>query len=66
MLRCSLALLAASGLLALSNCKKDPDLPYKYEANNLHLPSQPYTYRQQTLPAHFSGLAGELQQRVTD
>ncbi len=66
LLRCFLAILAVTGLVALSNCKKDPDLPYKYEANNLNLPSQPYAYRQQTLPAHFSGVAGQLQQLVTD
>lgn len=65
-LRTALALSLFGSLVALSNCKKDPDLPYKYQTDNLNLPDQPYAYRQQDLPDHFLFVEGQLQDRVTD
>lgn len=65
-LRSALTLLLFGCLIALSNCKKDPDLPYKYQTENLNLPDQPYSYRQQDLPAHFFFTQTELLNRVTD
>ncbi|MCC6281027.1 MAG: hypothetical protein IT262_10525 [Saprospiraceae bacterium] len=60
------ALLFIGSMSLLTNCKKDSVLPYKYESDVLKLPEQPFTYRDQALPAHMSHLGTALQSKVTD
>ncbi|HOY07046.1 MAG TPA: cytochrome c peroxidase [Saprospiraceae bacterium] len=60
------ALLIFSSIALLTNCKKDNSLPYKYESEVLNLPDQPFTYRDQQLPAHLSNLVPVLQNQVSD
>lgn len=59
-------LLLLSGMTALTNCKKDNSLPYKYESEVLNLPDQPYAYRDQQIPSHLANIATVLQSKVTD
>ncbi len=60
------ALFIFGSIFLLTNCKKDAALPYKYESDVLNLPEQPFTYRDQELPAHMSHLNVALQNKVTD
>ncbi len=60
------ALLIFGSISLLTNCKKDNVLPYKYEADVLNLPDQPFKYRDQQLPSHMSHLQVVLQSKVTD
>lgn len=60
------ALFIAGSITVLTNCKKDSDLPYKYESDVLNLPEQPFNYRNQQLPQHLSHLSTTLQSKVTD
>lgn len=60
------ALLIFGSISLLTNCKKDNVLPYKYEADVLKLPEQPFNYRDQELPPHMSHLKAELQSKVSD
>jgi cytochrome c peroxidase len=58
----------AGAALAFSNCQKEnrSDLPYQFQSQSLKLPEQDYNYSKPTMPAHFSGLKGKIEQKVTD
>ena len=62
----ALALLACGCVLSLANCRKEQNLPYKYEAQNLNIPDEPYNYRNPDLPDHMFNVKAVLADKVTD
>ncbi len=53
-------------VLAFSFCKKEEQLPYKYEVQKLALPDVAYNYSNPSLPAHMADVKDLITANVTD
>lgn len=52
--------------LIFITCKKEEQLPYKYETQKPNLPTQVANYSNPNLPAHMVGVAEQINAKVTD